>query len=127
VHAAESMSRAGILVDGGVHHMQPSQYCKGPAIVFKLGTVSRLPNTWLHPIEAWFHGFELIFGRLTSMLMPDKSEDIVVDVGPKDVAGMTFSVSPGKCREMIDNGYKAAAEAIDRAINAGQVPTLQTA
>lgn len=122
--AAQSMSKSGILVDGGVHHFAPGEFAQGKAIVLKLGMVSQLPHDWIKPVEAWFHGLELVFGRFIGMVQKDHDEDIVVEVGPKDVAGLAFSVGPRKCKEMIENGYKATAAAIDRAIQLGQVPVL---
>jgi hypothetical protein len=125
--AAESMSKSGILVDGGVHHFAPGEFCDGKAIVLKLGTVTRFPREFLLPVEGLFHGLEMAFGGFLGLLQKDHPDDIVVEVGPKDVAGLAFSVSPRKCKEMIENGYKATVKAIDRAIKLGQVPTLQVA
>lgn len=121
--AADSMARPGILVDGGTYHMQPSEFCRGRAIVLRLGSVTQFPTYWLQPLEAYFHGLEMMAGRFISMFQPDSPDkDIVIDVGPKDVGGISFSVTAGKCREMIENGYRATATAIDRAIRLGHVP-----
>lgn len=122
--AAQSMSKSGLLVDGGVHHFAPGEFAEGKAIVLKLGMVSQLPHDWIKPVEGLFHGLELAFGRLIEMVQKDHAEDIVVEIGTKDVAGLAFSVGPRKCKEMIENGYKATAAAIDRAIQLGQVPVL---
>lgn len=125
--AARSMARAGLLVDGGVHHMQPSQFCKGPAIVFKLGMVSRLPGEWIRPVEAWFHGVELMLGGVIRYLHPDHDEDIVIEVGPEDVGAVSFSTSAERCRQMVDDGYRIAHTALRHAIRQGRVPTLEGA
>lgn len=122
--AAESMAQPGILVDGGMHHFAPGEFCKGRAIVFKLGMVSRLPRELVHPIEAVFHTLEFTFGRFIGLLQPDSPKDIVVEVGPDDVGGLAFSATPRKAKQMIERGYEAAAQALDRAIALGHVPVM---
>jgi len=122
--AAQSMARSAILVDGGVHHMNPSCYCDGPAIVFTLGAVTRLPAELPKPVEAVFHLGELVAGGLLGVHSKVDPEDINVPVGSPDVGGVTFSVSEDKCRKMIRRGYRSAAAALDEAISEGRVPLL---
>lgn len=124
--AAITMASPGVLFDGGMHHLHPTEFSKGPAIVFKLGAATRLPIERPKPIEAVFHVAEMFAGRFMGKMSPESAEDIVIPVGPSDLGGVTFSVSDQKCRSMIEEGYRAACSMLDEAINLGRVPLLSS-
>ncbi len=124
--AAETMASPAILVDGGVQHMNPSTYCGGPAIVFTLGAVTRLPAELPRPVEAVFHMGELLAGGLLGVHSRENPRDVNIPVGSPDVGGVSFSTSQEKCRKMIRRGYKIAAAALDEAVRNGRVPLLRS-
>ena len=49
-----------ILIDGGIHHPHPGHFCKGPAIISKLGFATKLPAEKLVPAEYMCPMLELI-------------------------------------------------------------------
>ena len=61
----------GILVDGGLHHPAPGEFCKGPAIISKLGMAKKLPSEWLSPMDLFFHMLEMSAHRLIDWYYPD--------------------------------------------------------
>ncbi len=112
----------GILVDGGVHHPNPGEFCQGRAIILKLGFASRLPDELLSPIDLGFHLLEMFWSVALDWHFQDPSEHILIKAGLPDVACLSFGLSPEKCQAMVDFGYNQTARAIDRAIARGAVP-----
>lgn len=122
--SAITMASPGVLFDGGMHHLHPTEFSKGPAIVFKLGAATRFPSERPKPIERVLHVAEMLAGRFMSNRSPESVDDIVIPVGPSDLGGVTFSVSDSKCRSMIEEGYRTACRMLDEAIGLGRVPLI---
>lgn len=98
-----------ICVDGFLHHTHPSQFCKGPAIVSKLGFASRLPSEFLPAPEMLLHLLELANSMFLDWYFEDPdSQHILVESGLPDVASLSFSVSERKCREMVRHAEHSA-------------------
>lgn len=110
-----------VLVDGGVHHPCPGDFCKSRAVISKLGFVTRLPGPGLGPVDMYFHALELVATPLLNRLFPDPEEHLVINVGPTDVAGLSFGISPQTCDLMIENGYAVASRELQKAITAGEL------
>ena len=49
----------GLLIDGGVHHPYPGTFCKGPAIIGKLGFATALPKHRLSRSDMIMHLMEM--------------------------------------------------------------------
>jgi predicted acylesterase/phospholipase RssA len=99
------------LVDGCVYHTHPSDFCKGPAIVSKLGFASRLPSEWLPPAQLFMHFAELANCLLLDWYFEDPRSDrnhILIQSGLPDVASMSFNSSSKKCLEMVAHGERQA-------------------
>lgn len=111
----------GVLVDGGVHHPHPAHFCKGPAIISKLGTATQLPSEWPSALELVFHLLEMTASRLVDWYFPDPQNHVLIRVGKPDVGCLTFGLSADKCRELIDYAYGVACEKLDAAIEAGKI------
>lgn len=120
--AKASMALPGLLVDGGLHHPSPSEFCAGPVVVFELREPTELPSekaTWL---ELLYHKLEMKFGHHIFTDPKVKGDERVrVNVTSPDVASVQFSLSPEKVEEMVQNGYDRAAQALDQAIGAGRL------
>lgn len=113
----------GILVDGGVHHPNPGQFCSGPAIISKLGFTRSLPSQWLSPVDLFFHLVELAASRLIDWYFPDPEGHLVIPVGMPDVACLSFGISDEKFNDMVAYGRRTALRALGRAIKSGRIPT----
>lgn len=112
----------GILVDGGVHHPAPGEFCKGPAIISKLGIARSLPSEWLSPVDLFFHMVEVLAYRLVEWYYPDPRNHLVIKTGMPNVACLTFGISEGKCLEMVEYGYRQALPQLEAAVKLGRVP-----
>ncbi len=118
-----SMNKAGILVDGGLHDINPHKWVKGRAIIANLGFAKELPNEWLSPMDWYFHLLEMTCSSVLDWYfkMPD-NDHIVIDVAPKSVAGLTFSLSERTCREMEQYAYHVSCRQLDDGIRDGRIP-----
>lgn len=104
------------LVDGCVYHTHPSDFCKGPAIVSKLGFARRLPSEWLPPAQMLMHFAELANCLLLDWYFEDPdSRHILIEAGLPDVGTMSFNSSAQKCKEMVAYAERAADRKLKRA------------
>ena len=104
--SALGQTTEGVLVDGGVHHPAPAEFCKGKAIIARLGFASRLPRFMMSPIDIGFHMMEFAASGLLDWFFPDPKDHIVVPVGCPDVACLTFGTPEGELKRMVDYGYE---------------------
>jgi len=109
-----------ILIDGGIHHPHPGHFCKGPAIVSKLGFARKMPADKLTPAEYMCHLLEVMGSRVLDRYYRDPAEHIVVPVGMPDVAILSFALPRSKCDEMLAYGYCQAHAYLDAAKDDGQ-------
>lgn len=110
-----------VLVDGFLYHPQPVSFCRGPAIISKLGFASRLPSEWLPVRELFLHLAEQANSPLLNWYFgdsPNKAQ-ILIDSGLPDIASMSFSTSAKKCREMVLFGESQADLRFKKARAAG--------
>lgn len=119
-------SKFGILMDGGIHDINPHKWAKGRAIVANLGFADSLPDEWLSPLDWYFHLMEMTWSRALSWYFKiPEGEHIVIDVAPKNVAGLTFGLSARACREMEEYSYQVTCRALDDEIAKGLIPVNQ--
>lgn len=111
-----------ILVDGGIHHPNPGEFCKDQAIISKLRFANRLPDERLPLVDLGFHLVEMFWSYALDRYFPDPENHLVIDTGLPNVACLSFGISRRKCKQMVDYGYRKAARALDRAIRQGKVP-----
>ncbi len=122
--AAGEAEAAGIFIDGGVHHPNPDEFCKGPAIISKLGVARELPSEWLSPADLFFHMLEVAASRPLDFLYPDtlKKQHVLVPTGMPNVACLSFGLPPRRCLEMIDYGYTTSSRIFQKEIALGRLP-----
>lgn len=113
----------GVLVDGGVHHPCPGDFCKGTAIIGKLGFATALPRRWLSPTDLIFHMLEMVAAPVFGWYFDDPKDHVVIDIGLPDVACMSFGLPRSKCRQMVEHAYAASLAPLRRAIADGAVKT----
>ncbi len=119
-------SKFGILMDGGIHDINPHKWAKGRAVVANLGFADSLPDEWLSPLDWYFHLMEMTWSRALSWYFKiPEGEHIVIDVAPKNVAGLTFGLSARTCREMEEYSYQVTCRALDDEIAKGLIPVNQ--
>jgi predicted acylesterase/phospholipase RssA len=118
-----------LLTDGFLHHANPVQFCKGQAIVSKLGFARSLPRHFLAPADLTMHLAELAVSELLEWWStgPDEKQHIVIPAGMPDVASLTFGVSRSKCLAMVDHGYRTAGAYLDQALLTGRLTRHQVA
>jgi hypothetical protein len=104
-----------LLIDGGIHHPHPGHFCKGPAIIAKLGFARKMPAERLTPAEYMCHLLEVMGSRVLETTYPDPAEHIVVPVGMSDVAILSFALPKSKCEEMATYGYNQTQAYLDAA------------
>lgn len=117
-------SRAAVLVDGGIYHPAPVEFCKGPAIISRLGMARGAPRETLRTIDALFHYIELAAYKLIGRYFPDEYHDdhITIRSGKPDVASLTFGLSRQTCQDMVDYGYQITKETLKQPILDGRTP-----
>lgn len=104
----------GLLVDGGVYHPCPVEFCKDPAIVAKLGFVSTMPSEFPGAADSYFHLMELAGSKLLAGFFPDPDAHLLVDVGVPDVSVLSFGVSTKARERMVETGYLRTIEALGK-------------
>ncbi len=106
-----------------IHDINPHKWAKVRAIVANLGFANELPNEWLSPMDWYFHLLEMTCSSVLDWYfkMPD-NDHIVIDVAPKSVAGLTFSLSERTCREMEQYAYHVSCRQLDDGIRDGRIP-----
>lgn len=117
------LSEEGVLVDGGVHHPCPGDFCKGTAIIGKLGFATALPRRWLSSTDLIFHALEMMATPVLGWYFNDPKDHVVIDIGLPDVACMSFGLPRSKCRQMVTHAYEVSLEALHSAIESGAVKT----
>lgn len=51
-----------------------------------------------------------------------ENDHVVINVAPKNVAGLTFGLSERTCRDMADYAYHVSLRALDDGIRKGLIP-----
>lgn len=113
-----------LLSDGGLYHPYPTEFCRGKAIVAKLGQASKLPLEKLSFTNMVMHFIEMMEARLAKTI--DEAQDHhYVDIGMREVAGLTFGLSLKTNLAQVDHGYAAAERQLLPLIEKGLIPIRQ--
>ncbi|MBU6452597.1 MAG: patatin-like phospholipase family protein [Cyanobacteria bacterium REEB67] len=120
---AETSLPTELLFDGGLYHPSPVDFCKGPAIIARLG-FARLPSTDdLSFADKIFHKLEEMTSKYLDALFTDDLDDhYVLDVGRGDVAALSFGISMRQRQALIDYGYKSTIKGLKKPIERGEIP-----
>ena len=121
-------AKSEILVDGFLHHTHPSSFCKGPAIISKLGFASSLPSELLPATEMLLHFAEQLNSPWLNWFYDDPPgrEHILVESGMSDVAALSFSTSPRKCKRMVEHAEQVADRQLRLARIAGRLASKKS-
>ncbi len=112
----------GNLVDGGVFHPTPVEFCKNPAIVSRLGLARQLPSHKLSLVEYLLHLGEMVVTPIHDFMFTDgHAPHVVVNSGKPDVATLTFGMQPKDCLAMVDYAYKETCRTLDSALLRGKL------
>ncbi len=99
-----------LLVDGALHHRNPTEFCSKSAIVSKLGFATKMPKDILPPWELWWHLREM-YGVVNQERHDiDASQHHVIYLDMPQIAGLSFSLSRKTCLGMIETGYEQTME-----------------
>lgn len=110
------------LVDGGVYHTYPGEFCQGRAIIAKLGIVTQWPHRLMRPLNLIAHTTELFMSRVLHHGRTDPDGHIVIDIGKPDVAGLTFGLPLQTNLDQIIHAYDTARAKLDWLITSGVIP-----
>lgn len=107
-----------VLVDGGVYHPAPHEFCKGPAIISRLGVASQMPQETYDECSTWaeyvFQSIEVAAGRFIKRNFPDEnSGHVVVNSGKPDVGTLTFGICHEQALGMVDYAYAETHRVLD--------------
>lgn len=91
--------RTMYLYDGGIYHPQPGEFCPSPAIIGKL-----------------------IDFPFVSLVFPERRGDFVASVS-QATANFLTPLSRAKVKELLEHGYRAARESLERPLRLGLIPT----
>lgn len=101
-----------LLVDGGVHHPNPGQFCSGPAIISKLGTARSMPEKKLSGMEWAVQMFEVVTAPFLSRYFPDPQGHLVIDIGVPDIASLNFALVMENADRMIEYAYNVTKQSL---------------
>ena len=105
-----------LLIDGFYHHPTPTELCckliKEPAIVSKLGSTTQMSPEPLFPVDLMFHAAAMMEAPFIEAAFPDPKGHIIIDAAPHNVAGLTFSISNRRLKEIVDYGYESAKKTL---------------
>jgi hypothetical protein len=102
-----------MLVDGGLHHPNPGNFCKSRAIISKLGFASLPPTHELSPIDYFCHLLEQSSAFVLDRYFYDPVGHIVIPVGMPDVSGLSFRLPKDKCLRMAEYGYAVTQSSLN--------------
>lgn len=104
------------LLDGGIYHNNPDQFCQRPAIISALGLARRLPHIRLSWVDWFLHLGEMLCGPFKEAFTRRryKRNSIFVQTGMLSVATMTFNINEAVCNEMIAHAYAKTQEILFR-------------
>lgn len=104
------------LIDGGVWHQAPHQFCTRPAIISRLGPARKLPPAPLHGVDMVIHLGEMVASRFKELFVahPDPYGHFTIHAGQDNVATFTFNLSDKTCRSMVRHGYEQASRVLDQ-------------
>jgi hypothetical protein len=122
-NSTDAVAGSGLLVDGGVHHLHPVEFCSGPAVVSKLGPATRFPPRSL-PVPLWgAHVAEMLSSLLLGIHSSDPhGDDIVIDVARPDIGGLDFGLPRTVWMELVEYGYAQAKQALSEPIRLQKIP-----
>jgi hypothetical protein len=98
------------LIDGFYYHPTPAALSQTPAIVSKIGFVSKLPSEPLAPWDYLMHLRELSYYDEFNKRYPDPPGHIIAETGLPDVATTAFGVSTDTLNRLVQHGYDATAK-----------------
>lgn len=94
----------GVLIDGAMYHRNPVDFCRGKALVSKLGFASALPSDLLSPIELIGHMREMMgMSHFHRHEVDSSSGHLVVEMKTPHVAGMSFGISRATQDGMVED------------------------
>lgn len=108
------------LVDGGIYHRNPDEFCTRPAIISCIGLATELPTEMITPMEFAWHLREMCLAPGRNDVNEDRNIVITVDV--PDVSGLSFSRSPATNRHMMEVGKQTARAELYRGCAEGKLP-----
>lgn len=118
VDRARGKVQETVLVDGGVYHPAPGDFCKGKAIISRLGIASEMPRQTYEECGTWaeyvFQSIEVAAGRFLMRYFPDDPRHVTIDSGKPDVGTLTFGICREQALAMVDYGYDSAIEVFER-------------
>lgn len=105
-----------VLVDGGVYHPAPSSFCKGKALISRLGMATAMrPKddcaTWA---EYVFQSIEVAASKFLHRYFPNDKGHVTIDSGKPDVGTLTFGICREQALQMVDYGYRSAIKKFDQ-------------
>ena len=102
------------LIDGFYHHPTPVVGTKSPALVSKIGFVSKLPTELLTPWDYFMHLREMSYYNELKSRYPDPKGQIIAETGRPDLATTTFGVSTEALLKLIDHAYEQTSKRLDQ-------------
>ncbi len=106
IRRARGKGDQAVLVDGGVYHPAPGEFCKGKAIISRLGIASEMPEKSLSECATWaeylFQTIEVAGGRFIKRYFAENDAHITIDSGKPDVGTLTFGICRDQALSMVD-------------------------
>ncbi|HEY9775721.1 MAG TPA: patatin-like phospholipase family protein [Planktothrix sp.] len=101
------------LLDGGIYHAQPHEFCQRPALISKLGLADQLPAQPLSPVDWAIHLSEMSASRFKEKLTSKPGlEHCIITTGDRRVATMTFDLPDERLQQMVKLGHKRTVQAL---------------
>jgi predicted acylesterase/phospholipase RssA len=101
-------------IDGFYYHPIPAALSKAPALVSKIGFVSKLPTEALTPWDYFLHVKEMAYYKELKDKYPDPPGNIIATTGLSDVATTTFGISKETMEKLVQHGYDATTERLQQ-------------
>ena len=98
------------LIDGFYYHPTPAKFSEAPAIISKIGFVSKLPSEPLAPWDYLMHLREMSYHDELASRYPDPTGHIISETGLPDVATTTFGVSLETLKKLVQHSYDSTME-----------------
>jgi hypothetical protein len=97
-----------LLEDGAMYNYNPAEFSTAPAIVVRLGRVTRPPSEPLLPLDLYYHLREQYAPLLPTNTHVDEDKHIVLDIPCEDIAGLSFGASEKRCLQLVDEAEEIA-------------------
>jgi hypothetical protein len=118
-----------LLVDGGVYHLNPTEFTNGTAIVSKFSRATQMPpfSEFQTPVDLYLSWREVYYPLFKTDGSVDETKHVVIETGFPNATKLNAGLSEATCWRMFESGYNTAIPILTKAIADGRIVSSKKA